>query len=374
MRCSKKLSCGHQCPSLCGEECPSQHFCAICGDSSIQNRVVDLITMERYKDVDLREDPIIILPCKHFFQTSSLDGIMEIHEFYMMHSDNTFFRARFPSIDTYSGKPKTCPDCRNVIHSVFRYGRVLRFHEIRVLERKHNMILEQRLSRARTLHNLNKIETLSYSGPMMRVYEACGGNSQVEVKPPDHRLLIKIKLMICDKINETKDKSEGDNVKAEKYCIEAVKLSRQGNCYRSLCESLLKLSLLLLENLQHSSEKMERIKAYLDEVLLFTQFDDLIERAERLRDALKVPIGSIINAVHEGYKSEGGYNYGGSWSDHWFECPNGHPYFIGECGRAMEISRCVECNEIVGGSQHLLQPSNAPAVPIRQMIDNGIDR
>ena len=33
----------------------------------------------------------------------------------------------------------------------------------------------------------------------------------------------------------------------------------------------------------------------------------------------------------------------------WFECPNGHPYVIGECGGAMETSRCPECNETIGG-------------------------
>jgi hypothetical protein len=27
---------------------------------------------------------------------------------------------------------------------------------------------------------------------------------------------------------------------------------------------------------------------------------------------------------------EGGYNYGTSWTDHFYQCPNGHPYVIGE--------------------------------------------
>lgn len=28
---------------------------------------------------------------------------------------------------------------------------------------------------------------------------------------------------------------------------------------------------------------------------------------------------------------------------HWFECPNGHPYAIDECGGAMQRSTCPEC-------------------------------
>jgi len=36
-------------------------------------------------------------------------------------------------------------------------------------------------------------------------------------------------------------------------------------------------------------------------------------------------------------------------SGHWYECPNGHPYVIGECGGAMEVGRCSVCNAEIGG-------------------------
>ena len=39
---------------------------------------------------------------------------------------------------------------------------------------------------------------------------------------------------------------------------------------------------------------------------------------------------------------------------HWYECPNGHPYAIGECGGAMEKSVCPECNAEIGGLNHNL--------------------
>lgn len=40
--------------------------------------------------------------------------------------------------------------------------------------------------------------------------------------------------------------------------------------------------------------------------------------------------------------------YGG----HWFKCENGHPYTIGECGGAMQTSKCPECGVTVGGTSH----------------------
>ena len=33
---------------------------------------------------------------------------------------------------------------------------------------------------------------------------------------------------------------------------------------------------------------------------------------------------------------------------HWFKCKNGHVYCIGECGGAMEESKCPECKEKIG--------------------------
>jgi hypothetical protein len=60
---------------------------------------------------------------------------------------------------------------------------------------------------------------------------------------------------------------------------------------------------------------------------------------EKLKDILKDNIihkKMIIEAV-------------GLGSGHWFECPNGHPYVIGECGGAMEKSLCPECKAEIGG-------------------------
>ena len=39
-------------------------------------------------------------------------------------------------------------------------------------------------------------------------------------------------------------------------------------------------------------------------------------------------------------------------------CPNGHWYIIGECGRAMEQSRCPDCGETIGGGSHQLSSGN----------------
>ncbi|XP_050829286.1 E3 ubiquitin-protein ligase RNF213-like isoform X2 [Serinus canaria] len=37
---------------------------------------------------------------------------------------------------------------------------------------------------------------------------------------------------------------------------------------------------------------------------------------------------------------------------HWYECPNGHPCAVGECGYPMQKSRCPECRVPIGGKNH----------------------
>jgi hypothetical protein len=46
---------------------------------------------------------------------------------------------------------------------------------------------------------------------------------------------------------------------------------------------------------------------------------------------------------------------------HWFKCPNGHIYAIGECGGAMQEARCNECGAQIGGGSHRLRSDNRVA-------------
>jgi len=48
----------------------------------------------------------------------------------------------------------------------------------------------------------------------------------------------------------------------------------------------------------------------------------------------------------------------GSAKGKWFVCPNGHPYAIGECGGATQLSTCPDCKASIGGTGHQLVPGN----------------
>lgn len=52
---------------------------------------------------------------------------------------------------------------------------------------------------------------------------------------------------------------------------------------------------------------------------------------------------------------------GFSKQGHWYKCPNGHIYSIGECGGAMQVSQCNECGANIGGQSHQLINTNSVA-------------
>lgn len=53
---------------------------------------------------------------------------------------------------------------------------------------------------------------------------------------------------------------------------------------------------------------------------------------------------------------------------HWYYCENGHPFTIGECGGAMELSRCPECGSAVGGQNHLTTNGVSHAQDLEQIL------
>ena len=50
------------------------------------------------------------------------------------------------------------------------------------------------------------------------------------------------------------------------------------------------------------------------------------------------------------------------------ECPNGHIYVIGECGGAMEESKCPECGAAIGGSNHRILSTNSRSDRVTRVL------
>lgn len=126
-RCTKVLTCGHQCPSLDGELCPTVKFCQICAPDDVKAMQADLVMFETYGETDLDEDPVVIPSCGHVFTVSSLDGLMDMQKHYDIDpSTGKVLALKTTSEPFSSDEMKQCPTCRRSLHGVARYGRIVR--------------------------------------------------------------------------------------------------------------------------------------------------------------------------------------------------------------------------------------------------------
>lgn len=126
-RCTSSLKCGHQCPSVCGAPCPEVRFCQECADEDTKSRVVDLIMMSQYSDIDLDEDPCIFPACGHFYTIATMDGHLSLGDHYVLDANGLPTALKAPDDGLDVDKTRiVCPHCRRSLREISRYGRVVR--------------------------------------------------------------------------------------------------------------------------------------------------------------------------------------------------------------------------------------------------------
>lgn len=125
-RCTLVLSCGHQCPSLCGETCPDARYCRTCSSEDVLSTIVDYLEMKEYKDIDIDEAPCIFPDCGHFLTVESMDGQMSMHEHYDLDENGIPTGIGSTSKPFSMDEVKVCSKCRGSLRNISRYGRIVR--------------------------------------------------------------------------------------------------------------------------------------------------------------------------------------------------------------------------------------------------------
>ena len=127
IRSDEMLPCGHQSPAVAGEKCPDVSFCQVCGTDENLDQDADYIMFEKYRDIDLDQDPCVFTSCGHIFTVSSLDGTMDMNKFYDIDSATGEFVKIKKTVEPFSSDElKTCPKCRGSLRDIARYGRIVR--------------------------------------------------------------------------------------------------------------------------------------------------------------------------------------------------------------------------------------------------------
>jgi hypothetical protein len=218
------------------------------------------------------------------------------------------------------------------------------------------------------IKRLKQLMTTLKDGPTQRVFEACGGNTHIEVPTPSHRSIIQTIDLIGTAYSRLVEKYNDDNyINAINALNELIEVCDATQSIRMGGAARISLSKLVLEWSKGSDET--KIKSILDPILkkdFESKFKDLYDEATSIMNqSSQSSLQSVIKAMHK----IDNYDYGGSWNSHWYECPNGHPYFIGNCGGAMETARCIECGELVGGTGHQLVSSNRQSATVARILN-----
>jgi hypothetical protein len=79
------------------------------------------------------------------------------------------------------------------------------------------------------------------------------------------------------------------------------------------------------------------------------------------QDTAAAEMAGVLQALFNAEFARGYGTVASFMRGHLHQCPNGHFFVIGECGGAMQESRCMECGAVVGGAHHQLASGNQQA-------------
>lgn len=459
LRCQKVLSCGHMCPSVCGEACPPQEFCQVCADPDIKNTDVDFILGKTYHEIDLDETPCIFPQCGHFLTMESMDAQMSLGDHYALD-----FEGRPISIAT-SSQPfsmsdvKTCAVCRGSLRNISRYGRLVRralLDEstkklilytnqeyipiakclVEHLQRLHDLedddkALQQlfyypneiKLEGSRNhqvyqIYNLMKnLDRSRWHGMMDLRRRILKYTSAVNLEEQPFRRVWNFvenirrrqgrlgSFELDNNVLQTKGYLQGtalllrlDTALLADFIslyAQATSNSRQTQIFTNFEENR-KECQVLVQNAKTSRRIPEQIEGYILMTQLYAmemstcsdpaqsakfqesgkeainaaadlcleypgQTSGLKAEVEETEKMLKGSsfYSTITNEERMAVVSAMALEFRGT--GHWYYCENGHPFTIGECGGAVQLSRCPECNAPVGGSNHRTAEGVRPA-------------
>ncbi|KFV02581.1 NFX1-type zinc finger-containing protein 1, partial [Tauraco erythrolophus] len=348
--CAKLLGCGHPCIGLCGEPCPKK--CLVCDREELIQ-----IFFGFEEDPDARF--VQLEDCGHVFESQGLDH-------YMDEDDDVI-------------KLKVCPICQTPIRKNLRYG----------------TIVKRRLDEIEKVKEKIQGPAQEIESSRQRLQAALAGNAVLQRNLPLKYLMLEEKLKAAD----LSTKSIG-------------LIENQLNFYERLADLTNSMRNIDVSERKGLRKRLDEVQEWLDKPrLTFTQqeLSDLQSEIQRLTHLLsllarcKGASGMITPAlaaeiagareILEGTKKfteedEAAVKAGlerlcaalplsglgiseaekvqivsaiGCPRGHWFKCRNGHIYVIGDCGGAMERSRCPECHAVIGGTNHALDSTNSLA-------------
>ncbi|XP_033625781.1 NFX1-type zinc finger-containing protein 1-like isoform X2 [Asterias rubens] len=383
--CTKELRCGHKCIGICGEPCPSK--CRVCDKAEVTE-----ILFGNEDEADARF--VQLQDCKHIVEVTGLDRWMtqvdsvpnpnvEVEE-----EDGEL--SSEPEQSTVSIQLKSCPKCKTPIRRSTRYNRevVKMLSDIEAVKAQvsggSDRAQQFKQSKSELITMLFKIDAnFNLFTSVKREVFLTSKLRELERDSSSHdfnKLLNEtkfacklIKLRRNLRLVDAKDspwfeKTMSGLLKVGKRLFNSSRPFRGTN--QELIDFPNELHRLYfccnacsLQHLMHGRTD-SALSSELDQV-----GDILFREGGRLTPDAETRVTELLKKIKEGIGALGISEETkimivaamGLKKGHWFKCPNGHIYAIGECGGAMEKSRCPECKADIGGTSHKLTSGNAVA-------------
>ncbi|XP_071505626.1 NFX1-type zinc finger-containing protein 1-like [Diadema antillarum] len=369
--CDKMLKCNHPCIGVCGEPCPK--LCRICNK--------DEVTEIFFGDEDEPHARFVELEdCGHVIEVKGLDKWMT--------------QASDTAGDAVSIQLKGCPRCKTPVRRNLRYGNAIKqaLNDVEAVKRKtfgdkqHIEFTREQLERDLT----SETEVMSMSAiakeqklfprkedarHFLKCVDETSSLSWDQVNSVKNRVVVlkelreigqklrslhlpgeekelaaalradlaAMKVWLCrgeiTRMSPQQVSDANSEATRNRFALHLLTLVTTKPSVRTkAAEEVKKVKYVLLAGTNLTEEELEEIKKLLK--IIATKSDGLgITEAERKE---------IVSAI-------------GLTKGHWFKCPQGHVYAIGDCGGATVESTCPECGSTIGGRSHALREDNSLA-------------
>ncbi|KAJ3133250.1 hypothetical protein HDU90_006407 [Geranomyces variabilis] len=328
----------------------------------VQSEVVDFIMMETYREIDLNADPVIWLPCGHVFTLSSMDCSMDIGGVYELDRNGQPIAPK--PVPYMQMNVKRCPTCRTaprqkqaqlqgrlmtqtrrvadyvkkVSESEQPYGRVRRL--VLDAQRRNTGSTDFDVDSSHIQHGfrfrgsvlLLRIWWAGLAGLAKLRTTACGAESLSDGK--------KVEWLVGNLEEEARETGyEKESLAAAIYEVQfaalAVQVTGGTNAEDQLARGRDQLDecearIVRLKSAQYLMDDVENARRFINAGAFYT----LVSSEEKQQ---------VYAAMAREFAGTG----------HWYLCPQGHPFTVGECGMPMERASCPECGSPVGGAHHM---------------------
>ena len=361
--CEKILTCRHKCIGLCGECCPKK--CRICHRDEVCNIFFGSEDEEGAMFMELQD-------CGHIFEVKGLDTWMEQEG-----SSAIMF--------------KCCPQCKTPIRKSLRYGNQIKkvLMDVDAIKKKQQVnlsTLNSMLSKAEEAVGSSKYSKF-ISEDIAKIHREAKSSSPL----PDsfHVSAMEFQLAVLPKLLQLK--SVVDDYKGSSIEVSGFNLTAANNCLQELKSFIIHYKYLTSQQRSDILSEYRRVscsiklfdlflklriqrlpvsKEHTDSISEFIRFcNDPRPGASKVTKDYEAKCMEFIKLLSDAYHINGlsekerveiveamGFAKG-----HWYKCPNGHFYCIGDCGGAVQTAKCPDCNATIGGERHALASGNAHA-------------